>query len=124
MSVKLLHSENLRDGDGTEWNTKTFTSGTTYWSKGIKIVKSNTLASLLAVRTAGTVTITYELSLNDSDWYAPVDTSATALDEVATGILTTQWIVFTPQIANYLRFKVVPAITGAWAMRYIQQEEV
>ena len=69
----------------------------------------------LASGGAATVTVTQQCSMNNVDWYDPVDTTGTALGGViaAQAVTTGVYIAFTPVLTEYIRFKVHEDNTAA-----------
>ena len=59
----------------------------------------------------GTGTISQQCSTDDTNWYDPVNASASALGAVCTAHAATTgaWISYSPVMAPYIRFKVIEA---------------
>ncbi|MCK4248679.1 MAG: hypothetical protein KAX15_02760 [Candidatus Omnitrophica bacterium] len=101
----------LSDASG-DWTDKVMeTAVGTYTSNGVSTVWSNGFCSLLVKTSAGSLAISFEVSDDNVDWYTPKDTSGNDLGIIETALASGKWIVFPPQIAQYIRFKFV--ITGA-----------
>ena len=66
-------------------------------------------AVLFIISTAGTLAISQQCSNNEVDWYDPVDTSGGALGVVkaAQTVTTGVYVVFTPVLSEFIRFKVI-----------------
>ena len=123
--MKVIHSEKLKT-TGTDWTDKAMTTGTgTYYSDPLPVRRSNGYAALLVKSSSGSLAITQEVSIDGLNWYTPYDTDGNDLGVIASALTVTtgKWIVFNPQIGNYMRIKAV--LTGAnstVSMTYIQQE--
>ena len=113
------------DGSTTAWSSLAATTATgTYHSNGIQSHFSEGQTALLVLTSAGSLAITFELSTDGTDWYEPVNTAGTKVNSIRSGLGANAWIVFTPQVAEWIRFKLV--LTGAnstVSVKYIQQEE-
>lgn len=74
-----------------------------------KKFRSTTGYSVALIKsTAGSITVTFQLSLDDINWYDPVDKDNTALGEVAaTMTVGSRYAIFSPQPGQYIRFKIV-----------------
>jgi hypothetical protein len=83
--------------------------GATTYSSSRKFHNCAGDATLHIISTAGTLAISQQCSMNDVDWYDPVNTSDSALGVVkaAQTVTTGVYVVFTPVISKFVRFKVV-----------------
>ena len=90
-------------------DTETVAASATVYSASRKFHDCAGDAILYIVSTAGTLAISQQCSLNDVDWYDPVNTSDSALGVVkaAQTVTTGVYVVFTPVISKYIRFKVI-----------------
>ena len=80
-------------------------------------------AALLVILTSGDdVDISFEVSLDGLNWYDPKDTAGSSLGVVYTTLTATAWIVFSPKIAEYIRFLIDPDAESVVTAQYIQQE--
>lgn len=72
-------------------------------------------AVLFIVSTAGTLAISQQCSMNNVDWYDPVNTSDSALGVVksAQTVTTGVYVIFTPVISKFIRFKVTESTAAA-----------
>jgi hypothetical protein len=63
----------------------------------------------------GTCTISQQCSLDGDNWYDPVSAAAAALGVVCTAVAATTgtYIVYTPVLAPFIRFKIVETNVGA-----------
>ena len=71
--------------------------------------------ALLVVSTAGTVTISQQVSLDNVTFYDPVDSAGSALGVICTAKAVTagSYIAINPVVAPYSRFKVTETNTAA-----------
>ena len=120
-----IHQEYLQT-DGTDWNTKVLTKDTTYTSDPIRSHFSTGFACLIVTMTTTsnpTLAITYEVSVDKKNWYAPQDSDGTALNAVIAALAASGWIVLATQPAEWIRFKVTPSTANSTvAAQYGQQE--
>lgn len=72
-------------------------------------------AAVLIVTLLGTSTITQQCSFDNVNWYDPVVAAGTATGAVctATAATTGTYIVYTPILSPYVRFKVVETNVAA-----------
>jgi len=89
-------------------------AGTKY-SNSRKFHQCTGAAVLWIKTTAGSITVSQQCSMDDVAWYDPVDTSDGALGVVrsALGVTTGVYVVFTPVLTEYIRFKVVEGNSAA-----------
>lgn len=102
-------------------------NGTAYSvSKRFKYASGH--ATVLLITTAGSITVTQQCSLDDTNWYDPVDSDGNALGQVTAGqtVTTGVYINYDPVLAPYMRFKVVEANVAATVvtLKPVYQEEV
>jgi hypothetical protein len=110
--------------DGTDWSDKSMTTATgTYYSDAIEQTYSKGFASLLILTSAGSLAITYEVSDDGTNFYTPYDTAGNALNSIATALTADRWIVFSPSVANYIRFKFVLTTTNSTVSALYRQVE-
>jgi len=127
MGKKLVHQQFLQDENGDDINVKAFTSGTAVFSRPINTSYNEGFSSLLLVQGTGTLDmdVSYELSLDGSIWFEPSTTdgaSLTTTGAIATAVTESEWIIYTPQVAPFTRFKLDPDATGSWTVHYVHQE--
>lgn len=121
----LIHWEYLYSADSsTIWKNKGMTSGAAEYSKGVRVHISTGYAALLVLLTGGVddVDITFEVSLDDINYYTPKDVDDNDLGIVYTTLTASRWITFSPQVAEYIRFKFDPDANSTVTAVYIQQE--
>lgn len=80
------------------------------------------MAALVVLGAASNVTITQQCSLDNTNWYDPVDISGNALGVVYTTLLASAYIYFSPILAVYMRFKIVAAADSVVTMTVISKE--
>lgn len=87
----------------------------TEYSEVMVFSQSTGEVAVLLVTTAGSITVSQQCSTNNKDWYDPVDATGAAVGVVTTaeGVTTGKWIVYTPVMSEYIRFKVVENNTAA-----------
>jgi len=72
-------------------------------------------AAIVLISTAGSITVSQQISMDNVTFYDPVDTSGTPLGVLATDqtVTTGKYIAFTPVLCPYTRFKIVAADSAA-----------
>lgn len=83
--------------------------GATAYTDSVKFSHCTGSAVLHIISTAGTLAISQQCSMDNVNWYDPVDTAGAALGVVkaAQGVTTGSYTAFTPVLTQYIRFKVV-----------------
>lgn len=73
----------------------------------------------------GTMTITQQVSTDGQTWLDPTNATLTSVGAVYNSVfkVLNQYIQFTPVVAPYLRFKVVPTQANTVTLKYINQGE-
>jgi len=119
-----IKTQYLYDTGGTAWNEKAMTTSTgTYYSDGIPLDYSEGYTSLLIETSAGSLVVTYEISLDDSTYYSPYGKSGAILNPIASALTADRWIVFAAAPAPYIRFKfVLTSADSTVSAQYIQVE--
>jgi len=112
----------IQDTTGADWTDKLLASLSTTYSDPIPFFYSDGYASLL-IKTDASITITFEVSVDKQNWYSPYDINGTLLDEVVVALTADRWISFAPQIAGYIRFKVVANVEATTTITLIQKKE-
>ena len=124
MAKNIIHRQFLKDPTGADWSNKSMTTVVgTYYTQAINNHLTTGFASLLVLRSAGTLAITFECSDNGLDWYIPYDTVGTALNVVYAVLNANRWIVFSPQVAEYIRFKFVLTAANATVTAIYRHQE-
>ena len=105
MSVSQIEIIKLMDAVECQKGTANATKYSDSWN----FRKCTGSASVLVVSTAGTLAITQQCSADNVTWYNPVDISNGALGVVKAAQATTtgSYIVYTPVLTEWARFKVV-----------------
>lgn len=90
----------------------------TAYSSSCKFSSCVGYAGMLLVSTAGSITVTQQCSIDNMNWYNPVDENNSAQGQVAATVTVTtgRYIQFNPVIAPYIRFKIVEANSAATAV--------
>lgn len=101
MSVSQLERIKVMDAKACSSNT--------YYSDSWSARKCTGSAALFIVSTAGTLAISQQCSLDNVNWYDPVDTAASALGVIkaAQTVTTGTYVAFSPVLAEWMRIKVV-----------------
>ena len=102
----------LKDSAGTTMTDYTFSSAKT--TDKVFVANNTGYMTLLIDVTSGTIdSITYEFSMDGTNWYTPYTTdgtTATSSDTVVTADFTTdRWIRIAPFLGNYVRFTITPS---------------
>ena len=104
------------------------TKAGTFYTSSFPFHDLNGGAALFLISTAGSITVTQQCSLNDSDWYDPLDASGAAVGSVAAAVTVTtgRWVSYSPVFAPYVRFKIVEGNVAATnvSMQLLYQEEI
>lgn len=124
MPKPLIHREYLYSYDNNQIKDYSISSGSSVSSAPIRVHYSRGFSSILVELDSGTpsVNLTYQVSINGSDFYTPIDTDGTALNTIYTSLTTTSWISFAPQIAEYIRFNIEAVHNSTVSAIFIQQE--
>lgn len=120
--MKNVGATILDDANGLLWKSKALTAGNTYYSKGMSVKRSTGYSSLL-ILTDASITVSFQVSYDDSNYYDPYDKNGTALGGIVTALASDKWIVISPQIAVYMRIKVVCNSNATTTLTFIQAEE-
>lgn len=80
------------------------------------------MAALVVLGAGSSVTITQQCSLDNINWYDPVDISGTQLGIVYTGLIASSYIYFSPILAVWMRFKIVAGADSVVTMTVISKE--
>lgn len=125
MSVNYVYDDYLKDSDDNNWKNKSMTTATgTYYSKEIGVLYSTGFASLLVLTSAGSLAITFEVSDDNKNWYTPFDIDGNNLGSINSALTADRWIVFSPQVAHYIRFKFVLTSANSTVSAIYRQQEL
>jgi len=99
--TSLLSRKRLGVDIAADGNT-TYTSSMDFW-------RCQGDATVFISSTAGRITITQQVSIDDVNWYSPIDTAAAPLGTVATllTVTTGTYVSYSPILAPFIRFKIV-----------------
>jgi len=80
------------------------------------------MATLIVLGGGSSVTITQQCSLDNTNWYDPIDIVGTPLGIVYTTLLASSYIYFSPILAVWMRFKIVAGADSVVTMKIISKE--
>lgn len=102
-------------GDIKLMNVQAVAKAATGYSSSIRFDACAGDATVFLVSTAGSITVTQQCSLDDSNWYDPVNASGSAVGSVAATftVSTGTYIIYTVVLTPYIRFKVVEGDVAA-----------
>lgn len=88
-------------------------NGTSY-SESFAAAQVKGYNAMLVTSSAGSITVTQQCSLDNTNWYDPVDGLGSAVGQVAAAMTaSTKYIQPDPVLAQYVRFKVVEGNVAA-----------
>lgn len=116
----------LKDTAGVSVSAYTFSS--VFTTERIRVDENTGYMTLLVDVTSGTIdSITYEVSMDGTNWYSPYTTdgtTATIANSITTADFTAdRWIVISARLANYVRFTITPSGSTVIAASIIYQIE-
>jgi hypothetical protein len=86
------------------------------------------LVTTTTAYTSSAITITQQCSIDQANWYNPVDVYNVSTDAIysqaAAGTAQSRFIKISPTITPFLRFKVVSGSEATVAMTLVYQEEI
>lgn len=107
----------LKDSAGTAINSYSLTSGVAVYSETLRTQDNAGFATLLVIEDkpggAGDVDISTQYSIDGINWYTVYVSDMAGTVTVEGNLITTlqnasRWIVFTPRLAPYMRYKFDP----------------
>ena len=108
---------------GFDWDARAISNGATQYSDAIPNWLFDGTCSLLSILTsADDITLTYECSDDNVNWYTPYDTSGTNLGVIMTNQTATRWFAFGFPVARYIRFKVVANADSVVTLKLFKRE--
>ena len=123
MSTSILAREVLA-------TAKAYVQTTPFYTNSVAFDKCQGNATVLLIVTASagsSLALTQQCSLDDKNWYDPVDATGTATGALATAQAATTglYISYSPVLTPFIRFKGVQtnAITGTVTLTLIFREE-
>lgn len=124
---RIVPTMQVDDSAGTAISSYAISGSTIINTEGIPLEQNvgfNTL--ILDVAGGAGVSITYELSNDNSTWYTPYTTdgsTTTSAGTVVSNLTASRWIIFTARMAKWMRFNILPTKAGTITMKYILQEQ-
>ena len=121
----------LNDSSGTAISSYLLTNGAAVYSEKIRFGNGAETASLLVIEDksggAGDVDISLEYSADGTNWYPAYTTdmagSITVVGNLVTALQNaSRWIVFTPRLAAYMRYKFDPDADSRITATHLHQE--
>ena len=123
MSTSILAQEVL-------YNAKAFGQTTPVYSDSIRFDKCQGNATVILIVTAtstSSLAITQQCSIDNVNWYDPVDSGGTATGAlVSSQVVTTgKYVSYSPVLTLFIRFKAIQTnnVTGTITMTLIFREE-
>lgn len=98
------------------------TGSSPYYTDAIDVRSSTGYASLL-VLTNASIDVAFEISEDGTNFYDPKDTSGNSLGAMASTLSANRWIVFSPRLANYMRFKLTINSNATVSLKFLQSSE-
>lgn len=109
-SIADVNSYTLADSSGTAISSYAVVGSAT--TAAIPVRDNVGYSSLVVDVTGGGVNITYQLSLDGTNWYTPYTTDGTTLTStpsVVSNLTSTSWIVLPSRMAKFIRFNIYQA---------------
>lgn len=122
----------LDDADGVALSSYSLSSGTVVYSEPITVSHNVLYASLLVAEDksggAGDVDISAQYSTDKTAWHSAYTSNMSGTITIEGNIVTalqnaTRWIVYTPRLAPYMRFKIDPDADSQITVTHILYEE-
>jgi hypothetical protein len=108
--------------------TTTVAQNSTVYTQSCQYDYNSGYAAVLFSSTAGSITVTQQVSKDNKFWYNPVDNTNTAVGVIATaaGVTTGRWVAYSPVLAPYVRFRIVENNVAATdvALSLVFQEDI
>lgn len=128
MAQRLIDWKPLNINDANVLKLSISSSGTAYTTQPINTRYNNGYSALVLMFVTGTalMNISYQVSLDQQNWFTAATTDGTTLTAVgaiASSVTASQYLVFTPRPAPWTRFSITMTSTGTWSMYYLQQED-
>ena len=114
----MIHSQFLTKlGTNDEISATVLATGASVSSNPVDTALNHGYSTLLITAlTNSTITVNYQVSDDKVNFYDPVDTNFTSLGSILSTVTTaaasvTRWIVFSPQVARWMRFWIVRSLS-------------
>lgn len=117
--MKFLHTATLYDA-------VTIAKNGTGYTSSIAVDFITGYAAVLVTTSAGSITITQQISDDNINWYDPVNSDGTALGAVGAAVTVgTTYRVVSPVMGRFLRYKIVEGNVAETVvtLKLIYQEE-
>jgi hypothetical protein len=108
---------------GYEWIAKALTAGQTYYSNGVNVSRGVGFNALL-ILTDASITVTFQLSMDNVNYYDVYDKNGNLINAIASALAANRWVSFNPQIAKFMRFKVVCNSNATTTLTFVQIEQM
>jgi hypothetical protein len=98
----------------------------TVYTSSSRFYSATGYAAVVLVSSAGSITVTQQVSQDNATWYDPVDEDGTAIGAVAAAMTVGgRYIQVSPIVGQYIRYKIVEGNTAATTvtLTLIFQEE-
>ena len=122
---KFVQINPMVDSSGTALESYSMTNQVKVTTSGID-VEQNTGFNSILVLCSGDVDLSYQISMDNTNWYYPYTTDGSTLTSaatIATAITSNRWIVFPARLAKYIRFFFEPDSASTVSAYLIYQEE-
>ncbi len=122
-AMKKATSQKLKSSGVTIADT--VVSGTTLTSDSLYQTGNVGFTSLL-VKVTGTISIAYQVSNDNTNWYTPYTTDGTTLTTagpIASSVSADRWIILTAKLAPYIRFTFTSAGSSTISATAIWQND-
>ena len=112
----------LKDVLNANWTDKLLANASTTYTLPLPFFYSDGFTALL-IKTTASITITFEVSVDTENWYAPYDVDGTILNPIATALSADRWVMFAPQVGVFIRFKVVANAESTTSLTFIWKKK-
>lgn len=103
-------------------NAQALSNGVNAFSNSVQMKTWGGFAAVEVKTNTATVTISQQCSVDNINWYDPVDQTGTALGLIATALATTKYIEFSPVVTIWVRLKYVPTGSGSITVNLVVVE--
>ena len=104
--------------------SKTITNGSTAYSNSVLFENAEGYCVwLFSLESAsGNLTVTQQCSIDNTNWFDPVDKAGTALGAIATAVTASAYIQFSPVPAPFIRLKYVAGAATTFTSKLLSVE--